>query len=635
MRTVAWTIGLSLETSPTLMGGWEPSQHEDALDCGAIMSGHRLDCISGVRLPADPSSIPWFLILGIGGLLFIVVTSLLIFWLLRRPRRFSEDEPAREGEQSRSGEGEAASGSLLEEGATLNAGRFVVLRVREQHEGLTTYEIRDLEVDRYCQVCGASRLNPDANRCLKCNAAIQVEHPARLIAKETRDPDVFALGQSLHTLNIHHPAVILPIAVFSELYHEETRYYHVMPDVEFRSSVDTDPPHSPDRVMGWGIALADGLAALHRQGIAFREVNPESILIDDEEAYWSCCGPLMLIKGETEEDFDRAFGSDVRGLGRWLLLKATGKMSLGPELPLPDPLAKLLSRVLTATYPMSAQQLVEQLDQIRRQLVTRKDVSLWAGARTDTGRIRELNEDSMWVADYSDAFATLTISVGAFAVADGVGGHAAGDVASQLTVDVLQQYGDELRRAGEMKDLPDPRAWLAQAAEAANARVLEERQAVSSDMGATLVMALVAGNDYTVLNVGDSRAYRLGLQGIQQVTIDHTLVQRLVSIGQLTRDQAKMHPRRNVIYRVMGGRSDLEYDIFNGTLSVGEALLLCSDGLTDMLSDPVLWQIWRETSSPQEACNQMVDEANRVGGHDNITVIVVQVITKQNKDAPC
>jgi protein phosphatase len=514
---------------------------------------------------------------------------------------------------------------------TLHAGRFAILGLRNQRDGLIRYDVTDHESDQHCQVCGSPLPNPKAIRCPMCDTVIQAPDSVHLIANEILDPDVFTVVKRLHSLRVDPPAMVLPTAVFSETVAEQTRYYYVTPDVDLRPYSETDPPQPLDRVMDWGTTLATGLATLHRHGIAFQEMSPEDILIG-QEASWACCESLLLIHDETEEEIDRAYASDVRGLGRWMLLKATGHTSLGTDSSLPEPLFRLLNEVLMAPSPMSAQQLAEQLVEIRRQLVIRTDVRLCVGAQSDTGRMREINEDSLWVGDYQEAFDSLGIAVGGFAVADGVGGHAAGDIASQLTVSVLQQYGDEIRRAGEMAELPDLRGWMRKAVEAANHKVYEERIAVSNDMGSTLVMALFVGNEYTVLNVGDSRAYRLGTQGIQQITVDHTLVQRLVSMGQLTRDEAKMHPRRNVIYRVVGGQDDLDYDFFEGELALHEALLLCSDGLTDMLTDRVLWQIWRETPTPQRACDRMIDEANQVGGHDNITAILIQVVTGQDED---
>lgn len=610
----------------------ELSRRWDDLNLGVPWGGSG----SGARLALGRHLAPWEswlpLLLVIGGGLFIAVAGLVVFWLLRRIGRPDHASQLRGGGDDHERGSEAVGSAPLDVGTILHSGRFEVLRVREQHNILTVYEIRDLEADQYCQICGSRYPNPDAMRCPTCDAVIHHGEPTQLLAAETLDSEAFAAAERLHTLTFHHSSVILPIAVFSESSQGALRYYYVRSDVELRTSTEIDPPQPPDLVMGWGISLAHGLAALHRSGLVFRSITPEQISIHEEDARWLCCENLVLIDGASGDEIDRAFAADVRGVGRWMLLQMTGDTSLGPDLSLPEPLSLLLSDVLMATYPMSAQQLVEQLDQIRRQIVSRKDIRLWIGARSDTGRIRELNEDSIWTADYSDAFSSLGVTVGAFAVADGVGGHAAGDVASQLTVDVLQRYGDELRRIGEMGELPEARTWLKQAAEAANHRVHQERQDVSNDMGSTLVMALFIGNEFAVLNVGDSRAYRLGLQGLQQISVDHTLVERLVSIGQITRDEAKLHPRRNVIYRVMGGRAELEYDCFDGRLAEGEALLLCSDGLTDMLTDHVLWQIWRDTPSPQAACDQMVDEANQLGGHDNITVIIVQVTTMQNQD---
>jgi serine/threonine protein phosphatase PrpC len=241
------------------------------------------------------------------------------------------------------------------------------------------------------------------------------------------------------------------------------------------------------------------------------------------------------------------------------------------------------------------------------------------------GHVRKLNEDSLLVIDATPATGSAKLSVGAFAVADGVGGHAAGDVASQLTVEAISRFGDDLRRAVETGQPPDTEAWLARAAKAANQAVYAERGAASNDMGSTLVMALVVGRAATVLNVGDSRAYRLRPQGIRQISTDHSLVQRLIEIGQLTPEEARRHPQKSVIYRVIGDSADLAMDLFDVVLSPGEAMLLCSDGLSDLVLDDVIWRAWRDASSPQVACDQLVALAKEGGGYDNITVVIVQL----------
>jgi protein phosphatase len=109
------------------------------------------------------------------------------------------------------------------------------------------------------------------------------------------------------------------------------------------------------------------------------------------------------------------------------------------------------------------------------------------------------------------------------------------------------------------------------------------------------------------------------------VTVDHSLVERLVATGQISREEAETHPQKNVIYRVMGDKPRLEVDLYKQQLHGDDALLLCSDGLNGMISDEQIWQIWQASSSPQEACNRLVKAANQAGGEDNVTVVIVQV----------
>jgi serine/threonine protein phosphatase PrpC len=124
--------------------------------------------------------------------------------------------------------------------------------------------------------------------------------------------------------------------------------------------------------------------------------------------------------------------------------------------------------------------------------------------------------------------------------------------------------------------------------------------------------------------VGDSRAYLINEDGISQITTDHSLVERLVAMGQITADEARVHPQRNVIYRTIGDKEEAEADFFVRQLKPGDSLLLCSDGLSGKVEDAEIWRLVRRGRSPQEACEQLVQAANDNGGDDNITVIIVQ-----------
>ncbi len=182
-----------------------------------------------------------------------------------------------------------------------------------------------------------------------------------------------------------------------------------------------------------------------------------------------------------------------------------------------------------------------------------------------------------------------------------------------------------LTPASASEALPDARQWLTAATQAANRAVYEQRRVAGTDMGTTLVMALFVGANATIANVGDSRAYLLDQDGITQITTDHSLVERLVATGQITPEEARNHPQKNVIYRVIGDKTRVEADLFERRLAPGEALLLCSDGLSGMLPDEQIWHVWRTSTSPQGACDRLVEVANQAGGEDNIAVVIVQV----------
>jgi protein phosphatase len=236
---------------------------------------------------------------------------------------------------------------------------------------------------------------------------------------------------------------------------------------------------------------------------------------------------------------------------------------------------------------------------------------LEAGAATDVGRVRQMNEDR-YLADER-----------LFAVADGVGGHQAGEVASQTSVETL------LRVFTEGEHTTD---GLVAAVEAANAAVwqLAQGSREKRGMGTTLTaLALVqeAGEEQLALaNVGDSRAYLLQQGELTQLTEDHSLVEELVRDGKLTPAEAQVHPQRSIITRALGMEPAIEVDSWEIIPYRGDRILLCSDGLTNELSNERIASILRQLADPQEAARELVRQARAAGGGDNITVVVVDVV---------
>jgi protein phosphatase len=210
-----------------------------------------------------------------------------------------------------------------------------------------------------------------------------------------------------------------------------------------------------------------------------------------------------------------------------------------------------------------------------------------------------------------------------FIVADGMGGHAAGEVASEMAVRIIAQQLGDLRGLDE--DTAAHR--IREAMREANAQIFD-RTLTEHDkrgMGTTATALVLMGARYLIGQVGDSRAYLLRDGRLVQLTKDHSYVQEQVDAGYLTPEDARTHPYSNVITRCVGANEDVVPDTYLGTLRSGDVFLLASDGLTGMLDDPRLHELLGAAPGPQEASDVLVAEANRVGGLDNITVIVVRI----------
>jgi PPM family protein phosphatase len=226
--------------------------------------------------------------------------------------------------------------------------------------------------------------------------------------------------------------------------------------------------------------------------------------------------------------------------------------------------------------------------------------------RTDVGRQRSANEDS------------LVVSPPLFAVADGMGGAKAGEVASAVAVEAVE---------GAKESTEPAEAQLASIVRDANRRIYDLAVADESrrGMGTTLTLAKLHGDEVSLAHVGDSRAYRLRAGELEQLTRDHSLVAELERSGQITPEAAEHHPQRSIITRALGPEPDVEVDTYTLTGREGDLFLICSDGLTSMISDHEVGSILRSAGSLDEAADELVRAANQSGGKDNITVILFRL----------
>lgn len=232
-------------------------------------------------------------------------------------------------------------------------------------------------------------------------------------------------------------------------------------------------------------------------------------------------------------------------------------------------------------------------------------VSSYYGSRTEIGNVREHNEDS------------LTVLPPLFAVADGMGGHEAGEVASEITINTLNDLAPQSADAEA----------LARAVVAANLNVIKApSQGVGRDgMGTTLTAAILEKERLVIAQVGDSRAYLLHNGSLQQLTRDHSLMADMIEAGQLTEAEARVHPNRSVITRAIGSDPHMQPDLYELNVETGDRLLLCSDGICGMIEDHEIASIMRQAPSAQSCADQLVEAALAAGGFDNATAVVVDV----------
>jgi protein phosphatase len=240
------------------------------------------------------------------------------------------------------------------------------------------------------------------------------------------------------------------------------------------------------------------------------------------------------------------------------------------------------------------------------------------GNYSDVGKAREINED--YFGSFRGSFGNLLL------VCDGMGGHKGGEIASRLAVETISNHFEKLNDSYNISE------EINKSLEAANSSIIlkAKEDPDLTDMGSTVVLVLVKDGLAYYTSLGDSRIYKIRDGAIQQITKDNSLVQQMVDSNIITKDEAKVHPKKNVITKALGTNDELELEIYDPfKLQVNDKLILCSDGLTAHVDEEEIFQL-SENNPPQETAQKLVELANERGGTDNITVQIVAVGVKQN-----
>ncbi len=237
-------------------------------------------------------------------------------------------------------------------------------------------------------------------------------------------------------------------------------------------------------------------------------------------------------------------------------------------------------------------------------------------AKSHAGMKREKNQDSYAIIDGSKNGPYF------FIIADGMGGHNSGEVASKMAVDFAVNYVEGNNIEISRSNLPGfVKTMIGKANAGIYNKSLEKLE--HNGMGTTFIVAAVKGENVQIGHIGDSRVYFINNKKMRKVTSDHSLIEELVKSGSITKEEAVNHPRKNVITKALGCMSEVEIDIYEVNAEKGDIMLLCTDGLTNMVDEERIESILLENDDPEKACEALINKANSSGGEDNVTVIVI------------
>jgi PPM family protein phosphatase len=386
-------------------------------------------------------------------------------------------------------------------------------------------------------------------------------------------------------------------------------------------------PVSPEKAFTWTGQVAQALAALNGRGLGgfwFGKAGREAIVIVQGEAQLA---DVTFARRVQEQNF----AHDVHALAGLLHYLLTGQ-ELTAEAPDAPPHFRAVLRRAAGHGIHTIAAFMQELETSKQTPVYQRALRQTVGYLTHPGRVRDHNEDYVGVFQLALDQTGSAAPVGLYVVADGMGGQAAGEFASRGSVQqafvqfINNQVLPELQRSTRRLDTATaatPKEQLENLVKVANELVYKANQATNSDRGTTITAVLIIGSQAYIANVGDSRTYLLRNGQLKQLTQDHSLVYSLFLANQITEEEIYTHPRKNEIHRSLGDKAEVKVDTFADTLQPGDKLLLCSDGLWEMVRNPYIQQTLAGTASPQAICDHLIRMANDNGGEDNITAIVV------------
>lgn len=468
-------------------------------------------------------------------------------------------------------------------------------------EGRMFYLVNDVRPDqdrKRCWSCGDETHSRGSRECGSCGSPFE---ETRFLMSCRWNKEFYDLGVEFYKKNLEHPGLATPTDIIR---HED----QLLSFVPYRGEglmIDEASPLSNQRILDVAQRVAGTLAFLQVNGVAVHGVTAANLLVSPDGQVRLFDLDVTEVDGEPLDGRATAqsLASAADLLRRFCNVEA-------------DALADFMNTVGAGDYPtpMAFGRAVEK----RFDNFSAVSYPPRAGAMSDVGLTRQLNED-YW------GWLRLTPSAWLYVVADGMGGHEGGEVASSLAVETLCGTAREAARAG-VGDSDQTERLLDDAFQTANNRVKEEAEARGNDMGTTLVAMLLDDQRRAfVANVGDSRAYMHRAGRLIQISVDHSLVQKMVERGKITAEEARSHPHSNILLRTVGTERDVEIELFRRQMETDDLVLLCSDGLWGEVEDRDMESILNTYRDPRVAVRELVRAAHHGGGKDNVSLLLVRV----------
>jgi protein phosphatase len=470
-------------------------------------------------------------------------------------------------------------------------------------EGRMFYLANDVRPDRptrYCWSCGHRDTPRSEPACASCGATFK---DRRFLVSARWTSERFEAYQAFFKKSLTHPGIASPIDVFVI----DQVLFSVVPYSGEGLMVDEASPLANSRLLEIGQRVVGSLAYLHAHGVQLAWLNRANLLVSPDNS-------VRLFDLEVDDTLEN--GHAIPRELQQSVLRSVGELLRRYC----DIEADTLSDFMNAAEDGN----MDDLAEFGREIEGRYDhfapvgYPPMLGGMSDVGLTRQLNEDNWgWV--------RLSERAKLYVVADGMGGHDGGEVASALAVKTICETA-RAREALAPEGEDAVENLLDESFQTANNTVKDHADAKGTDMGTTLVCVLVLDDTIGFMaNVGDSRGYLLRNGTLHQITKDHSLVQKMVERGRITAEEARHHPHSNILLRTVGTERDIDIDIFRIEFESGDKILMCSDGLWGEVEDRDMESILNTYSDPRIASRELVRAAHHGGGKDNVTLMIVEV----------